>query len=151
MIPVGYRIPFTSRAYTRELAFKGHGRAVSHRARTHTGNSASHHQPTDRRRTVLPLHVQLDERAREHAVTGLDERSPRRHIDDGRFVAGTDAREQDAVFLWKTTPRCAPAIDGFWRYRGIHVFDRLLNLRMRVRPVSPNTRMTYCESSRPRM
>ena len=100
---------------------------------------------------MFPLHMQFNNSAREHPVTSFNQRSPCGYIHDDRSVARAHPRENDAVLLKALTSRRAPTIDWLARYGGVHMCDRTLNFRMRVRPVSPSTRMTYCESPRPRM
>jgi hypothetical protein len=84
-------------------------------------------------------------------MTSFNERPSCRYIHDGRPVAWTNPREHNAVLLKALTPWRMATVDSLPCYGGAHMFDRTLNLRMRVRPVSPNTRTTYWESPRPRM
>src|SRR2546427_12337516 len=66
-------------------------------------------------------------------------------------MARSNPRAHNPVLLYTAAPAIDAAVRGQIGHKGIHRFLRVLNRNIRVLPVSPKMRMTYCAPRLPRI
>ena len=94
--------------------------------------------------------LQIDGGPWKKALRDFDQRTASGDIDHDDQVAWPHASGNDPVVTEASTAEVA-AVKGAIRHKAFHCRMRASNLRTRILPVSPKTRMTYCALLRPRM
>src|SRR5439155_393965 len=94
--------------------------------------------------------ISHDVRGRLYPLHGRWPRTASGDIDHDDKVAWPHASGNDPVVTESSTAEVA-AVKGAIRHKAFHCRMRASNLRTRILPVSPKTRMTYCALLRPRM
>ena len=111
---------------------------------------SSEDPPADRCAPSWRLKLQLDDRTRHQTTVALDQGTSGRHVDDRHIVARSDTGRYDAVIV-VTKALGPPSIESRIAHNGLHRCARTSNFSIRILPVSPKIRMTYCVCDCPRM
>src|SRR5262249_2748784 len=123
--------------------------AVRDTGRLHACDLRPHYSPTNRRDLAASLDLELNLPPGHQAQRGFDERAVRRDVEDSGRVPWTHFGLYPELGDRTDSP-CQPSL-GYMSEAGIHWPFPALNLNIRVFPVSPYTRTTYCVPRRPRM
>ena len=141
----GHRIPATVVVIHEpwQLTVESDCAAIPDTARSEACHGTSQHSSPNCRTLFPRCQMQLDWGSGQQSMGGLYERAAGRDVDQRHVVTEPDARAHDAVLFGRVTASRAAPFRWSIAHRGFQRRSCGSNLRIRVLPVSPKTRMTY--------
>ena len=125
------------------MTIESNGAAVANRTWSQSHYDCAKHPRAHDEVAIFHIQMKFHWCVRQQPVSGFDECTARRNIDERGRVTRSNPGRHNPVFVDRPV---APVATSFARelvHNGFHCCVRLSKRKMRTLPVSPTTRMTY--------